>query len=291
MVVHMGDLFNEDQITQGGNYSNESWPIEMPCATDFSVFSSSGPDLDTTTQNGTIIPDDIWGTDPLTSPYVSLGSDGATPCLTPGSYGDFDLGADHVLRLTSGTYFFMSFKSKKGLNLELDLGGTGNCEECSGTDPEESGYTTQSDIWIFVEGQVVIGNMLEGSVISLPAGVGVPADAAKYVYAECHYQDDPNDSNDYGWIMGQNTFWYGTIYVPFASLAITDGDIYGALYSGGEVEIHGGAVSPGPGLPNYDTQINYVKSNYARCVWTYPSDYYDPPNNYGSCPLIASPGP
>jgi hypothetical protein len=284
-IVYLDCVNNIDRIDPGSNYTlrDEFTEIEMPCPTDFGPFLAVEPKqgLDTSTQNGTIIPDDIWGTVP--GDYVVMGSDGITPCLKPGVYGDFDLGADHVLRLTSGTYFFMSFQTKKGLNLELDLGGSGNTECCSDTDPDESGHTTVSDVWIFVEGQAVIGNMLEGSVVAFPEGIGIP-DAAAYVYAECHYQDDPTDSNDYGWIMGQNTFWYGTIYVPFASLAITDGDIYGALYSGGQVEIHGGAVSPGPGLPNYDTQINYVKSNYAWCYWTYPSDYWPP-----TCPAMAGP--
>lgn len=302
-LVYPDCLINYDRINEDSVANRRPGSItEMPCATDFAEFLAveTKPDLDTTSQNGTIIPasnppdpvHDLWAEgESEYDQYVVLGT-GDIPCLKPGVYGNFDLGADHVLRLTSGTYFFMSFKSKKGLNLQLDLAGSDLSRDLCSETPAETDIL--ADIWIFVEGQVVIGNMLEGSVIADPYGISEPEEAAAYVYAECHYWDDPTDNNDYGWVMGQNTFWYGTLYVPFASLAITDGDIYGALYSGKEVEIHGGAVSPGPGEPNYDTQINYVKSHYASCIWAYPLDYYDPvavPPNYGVCPEITSLGP
>lgn len=256
LVTFTPDL--KDGVTYGPDYElPPPYIIEMPCSRSFGAYTLGGENL--TTAPNTVIPDDVF---PPESPYNDGGY--LAPFESGGiCYGDFDLSNDNQLYLKSGTYFFNSFTAQQDLTLHVNL-AEGPIDAAS----------NQPYVWIFVDGQVKIGNMLGGLYLA-PDGVADCKDAAKHIYMEIHHEQTnwgPGGfKSDAGCLFGRNVTFCGTVYAPYANISISDGTFYGSLYTGGSIVVDGG-TDPSTGE---NTKINFVKSYYAEYYWTYPSDYDD----------------
>lgn len=209
----------ETDVNLGPDYGYDEF-ILMPCVTNFD---------DSQWWDGQPVP-------PRAGQDIKL-KNSAKDALDPGHYGTLTLGNNAELSLVAGTYRFDSIIGNNDVSLKVDV--------------------TEGDIRVFVDGQVIFGNILDAttSLMDLVEGGG-----AEHVYFETHYGLLAEET-EAAWAMGNNSIWYGAIYAPYGDIDVTDGIINGQLISGGTVIVHGGNPSVIP-TPVNATMIDFVRSNF-----------------------------
>jgi hypothetical protein len=181
---------------------------------------------------------------PPATTFNSGGTNISSSCtISPGSYGNVNLGTSKTLNFSSGDYYFDSFSmgGSGKLNMNVDAG----------------------KIRIFVTGNVTFGTSLQTNVLN-----GGPED----IYLEMH----GNIS------FGGSDKWKGTVYCPSGNITIgTSCEIKGALWTNGEISIGGStkiyfivnSLGKESGVPENGSEIENIIPEEISLEQNYPNPF------------------